>query len=293
MPPRDFPSARSEIRDPQDNQQWHSTPPESLRLRSFHTKSPIPFRSRPNPPILTICDDVVVQEPIKDPVPKPRPGPAYHYASELQDRMRGEELFTKLMTQEVNVPLGAIIGSSYELNKRLQAATKIHRVPTKPVSSVEMVEDSKMEGEVMEAEIVPAPFEVASLENVESEDEEGDILDGNTVEEQADKFYQELLKSDCMGEYDVDCPPSFLAMVTAKIQGMIFCRPCTMLIDTGSELNIMTSKHARLSELPVDPSGASWSLRGVSRHQIALEGLCREVPVTIGGIEVPHNFFIT
>ncbi|KAF8342168.1 uncharacterized protein EI90DRAFT_3116083 [Cantharellus anzutake] len=53
MPPRDFPSARSKIRDPQDNQQWHSTLPESLRPRSFHAKSPTPLQSRPNPPILT------------------------------------------------------------------------------------------------------------------------------------------------------------------------------------------------------------------------------------------------
>ncbi|KAF8328342.1 uncharacterized protein EI90DRAFT_3126119 [Cantharellus anzutake] len=45
MPPRDFPSTRSEIRDPQDNQQWHSTLLESLRPRSFHAKSPVPLRN--------------------------------------------------------------------------------------------------------------------------------------------------------------------------------------------------------------------------------------------------------
>ncbi|KAF8344295.1 uncharacterized protein EI90DRAFT_3115050 [Cantharellus anzutake] len=66
-----------------------------------------------------------------------------------------------------------------------------------------------------------------------------------------------------------------------------------MLIDTGSELNIMTSEQAYALELPVDPTGAMWTLRGVSGHQVALEGLCRDVPVTIGGIEVTHNFFLT
>ncbi|KAF8344105.1 uncharacterized protein EI90DRAFT_3114802 [Cantharellus anzutake] len=53
MPPRDFPSATSEIRDPQDNQQWHSALPESLRPRSFHAQSLIPLWSRLNQPILT------------------------------------------------------------------------------------------------------------------------------------------------------------------------------------------------------------------------------------------------
>src|SRR5260370_7545782 len=62
---------------------------------------------------------------------------------------------------------------------------------------------------------------------------------------------------------------------------------------TGSKLNIMNSNHASVMELPVDPAGVVWTLQGVSGHQIALEGLCRDVPITIGGIEVTHNFFIT
>ena len=78
-------------------------------------------------------------------------------------------------------------------------------------------------------------------------------------------------------------------MVTAKIQGFIFKRPCMMLIDMGSELNIMTSDHASV----MDPAGAVWTLQGVLGHQIALEGLCQDVPITIGGVEVTHNFFIT
>ena len=66
-----------------------------------------------------------------------------------------------------------------------------------------------------------------------------------------------------------------------------------MLIDMGSELNIMTSDHASVMELPMDPAGAAWTLQGVSGHQIALEGLCRDIPISIGGVEVNHNFFIT
>ena len=69
--------------------------------------------------------------------------------------------------------------------------------------------------------------------------------------------------------------------------------PCMMLIDTGSELNIMMSEHASIMELPVDPAGAVWTLWGVLGHQIVLEGLFRDVLITIGGVEVAHNFFIT
>ena len=86
------------------------------------------------------------------------------------------------------------------------------------------------------------------------------------VEDKAEKCYQKLLESEYLQEYGIadlntiHQPPSYLAMVTAKIQGSIFKRPCMMLIDTGSELNIMTSDHASVMELPVDPTGAAWTL---------------------------------
>ena len=121
------------------------------------------------------------------------------------------------------------------------------------------------------------------------------------TEDQAKDYYWQLLESEHLREFRhpyvgasiMSKHPSFLAMVTAKIQGQICNRPCTMLIDMGSELNIMTSKQAYALELPVDPTGTMWTLQGVSGRQVALEGLCRDVPLTIGGIEVAHNFFIT
>ena len=121
------------------------------------------------------------------------------------------------------------------------------------------------------------------------------------TDEQAEDFYRQLLEAEHLREcgltnheiFTSAKRPSYLAMVKAKIQSHIFNQPCTMLIDTGSELNIMTSEQAYALQLPVDPTGALWSLRGISGHQVALEGLCRNVPVTLGGVEVPHNFFIS
>ncbi len=45
--------------------------------------------------------------------------------------------------------------------------------------------------------------------------------------------------------------------------------------------------------LPIDDSGNSWTLKGISGHTMGLEGICWNVPVRIGGIEFSHNFFIT
>ena len=45
--------------------------------------------------------------------------------------------------------------------------------------------------------------------------------------------------------------------------------------------------------LPLDPSGASWSLCGIAGQPVNLIGLCCNVPVEIGGFAFPHNFFIS
>jgi Retroviral aspartyl protease len=94
-------------------------------------------------------------------------------------------------------------------------------------------------------------------------------------------------------ETDFSFRPSFLAMVTARIQGSILDFPSTMLIDNGSELNIMVQLVQSKLELPMDPSGKDWLLRGVSGHQVNLVGLCHNVPLEVGGVPLPHNFFIT
>src|ERR1700676_1558203 len=83
---------------------------------------------------------------------------------------------------------------------------------------------------------------------------------------------------------DYSLQPSYLAMVTAKIQGTISGSPCKMLIDKGSELNIMVQSIQMKLELPIDLSGRDQLLQGVSGHQVNLVGICHDVLVFIGGI---------
>ncbi|KAF9516225.1 hypothetical protein BS47DRAFT_1390860 [Hydnum rufescens UP504] len=82
------------------------------------------------PKTRTTLDDIVVHG--KDDHIKKRASPAYRFASELQERVDVDTLFNSLMDKEVTVRLGDVIGSSYELCKRLQIATKTQHVPVKP-----------------------------------------------------------------------------------------------------------------------------------------------------------------
>ena len=82
-------------------------------------------------------------------------------------------------------------------------------------------------------------------------------------------------------------------MVTARLNGKIGEHEYKMLVDSGSELNIMTLSQAQELALPIDDSGNSWTLKGISGHTMGLEGICWNVPVRIRGIEFLHNFFVT
>ena len=96
-----------------------------------------------------------------------------------------------------------------------------------------------------------------------------------------------------MPEVNLAHPHKYQAMVTACLNGKIGEHEYKMLIDSGSELNIMTLNQAQELALPIDDSGNSWTLKGISGHMMGLEGICWNVPVRIGGIKFSHNFFVT
>ncbi len=96
-----------------------------------------------------------------------------------------------------------------------------------------------------------------------------------------------------MKEVNLACPHEYHAMVTAHLNGHIGEQDYMMLVNSGSELNIMTLHQAQELALPIDDSGNSWMLKGISGHTMGLEGICWNVPVKIGSIKFSHNFFMT
>ncbi|KAF9504840.1 hypothetical protein BS47DRAFT_1438302 [Hydnum rufescens UP504] len=77
-----------------------------------------------------MLDDMIIHG--KNGQPKKRASLAYRFASELQESVNVEALFKSLMSQEVPVRLGNVLGSSFKLGKRLQIATKTQKVPVSP-----------------------------------------------------------------------------------------------------------------------------------------------------------------
>src|SRR5260370_26357102 len=92
-----------------------------------------------------------------------------------------------------------------------------------------------------------------------------------------------------MKEVNLACLHEYCAMVTACLNGCIGEQDYMMLVDSGSELNIMMLHQVQELALPIDDSGNSWMLKGISGHTMGLKGICWNVPVKIGRIEFPHT----
>src|SRR6266436_5338179 len=128
---------------------------------------------------------------------------------------------------------------------------------------------------------------------------EASLLRAST-EELHDLSYQHMMQEEYehqflppMKEVNLAQPHEYCAMVTACLNGCIGEQDYMMLVNSGSELNIMTLHQAQGLALPIDDSGNSWMLKGILGHMMGLEGICWNVPVKIGGIEFSHNFFMT
>ena len=89
--------------------------------------------------------------------------------------------------------------------------------------------------------------------------------------------------------YPHDC----LKMSVPRLTGQIGNRGYWMLVDSGSQSNVMTLQQAQDLALSIDISGNPWVLKGISGHLITLEGICWNVLIKIGGMLFPHNFFIS
>ena len=244
----------------------------------------------------------VVRDP-KASTEKQKGLPSYKYTSELMNGMDSELVFKRLSDQPVTMKLGEVLGLSFELGRHFQTATKSQRFPMLQAKAASLevlremmeggldVDNQDSEGYLSKAQNL-SKFVVNS----------GKASSASSSTEELHAWEYQLRMQDeyerqfTYPEREVNLaarPHKYWAMVTTCLSGRIGKVDYTMLVNSGSELNIMTLQQAQELALPIDNSGNSWMLKGISGHTMGLEGICWNIPVRIRGIEFPHNFFIT
>jgi hypothetical protein len=81
-------------------------------------------------------------------------------------------------------------------------------------------------------------------------------------------------------------------MTTGHFGGNLGGQDVTFMVDSGSELNLISEELHGRTGIAIDLDGARWSLKGINGGAVPLVGCCREVPVTIGGHQFDHHFFV-
>ncbi len=83
------------------------------------------------------------------------------------------------------------------------------------------------------------------------------------------------------------------AVPAGLITGVFGSEKVTFLVDSGSELNLITRRVWEQSEVPIDEDGKRWSLRGIGGEIVPLLGCCRDAPIQIAGKNFDHHFFVS
>jgi hypothetical protein len=85
----------------------------------------------------------------------------------------------------------------------------------------------------------------------------------------------------------------YLVFATGMVTVSIMDHDVRCLVDTGSELNLISNEIVQTIGLPNDIEGTRWSLTGVNGGSDRLVGLCHNVPMKVGGHNFDHHLFIS
>ncbi|THU77126.1 hypothetical protein K435DRAFT_878238 [Dendrothele bispora CBS 962.96] len=202
--------------------------------------------------------DVNMKDGTKGNVPN---GPTYHFTSDIQEQVDARAVFKTAMGAMVTLPLEQVIGVSPILQKMIAESTRTRReyvnkdgVGTSKVTSV-------MEGQLMEVS--------------NGHESMGEIMPTR----------------ECM-EASVEDEQMYYAMTCGLIDVKVNGVKLKALVDSGSELNLFSMDVPEDAKLPLDFAGTAWSLKGIHGPSVQLRGVIKDAPLTIGGYEFPHHFFV-
>jgi len=83
------------------------------------------------------------------------------------------------------------------------------------------------------------------------------------------------------------------AMVTGCFQGKFAGLDVVFMIDTGSELNLMSQDFYDKTNLAIDLDGMCWSLKGINGRPVPLGGCVCDTEIKISGRQFDHHVFIS
>ncbi|KAF9037213.1 hypothetical protein BJ165DRAFT_1532596 [Panaeolus papilionaceus] len=198
--------------------------------------------------------------------------PQYRYTSDVQEQVSADALLDYILKTQLSVSLRDLIGLSPTLQKKIADTTKTRREYVTNSGEYDLY--SPEAADFLSRETEPVPIQPASQLMV------GDpsVLDSFLLRYSNAVHFK---------------PTRKFAMTTGSFVGSLGGQNAKFLVDCGSELNIFPERLLNATGLALDYDGAKWSLKGVNGEAEGLRGVCRDVPIEVGGHRFDHHFFVT
>jgi hypothetical protein len=216
----------------------------------------------------------------------------YHFTSTVQDMVNGDVIQNKILDTMVTLSLKEIIGISADLQKRFAGLTKTRREYTTKAVTAQSFEDYYGNGHHEDSSAYIEELEETGQVYKYEDDPTNGVPAYSTVHlsYRDDEELDGILLRYSSAVKMVTSP--LFAMTTGRFSGTLAGQDVTFMVDSGSELNLMSEDLHSRTGVTIDLDGARWSLKGINGGAVPLVGCCREVPVTIGGHRFDHHFFV-
>ncbi|THU80000.1 hypothetical protein K435DRAFT_696607 [Dendrothele bispora CBS 962.96] len=189
--------------------------------------------------------------------------PQYHFTSDMQEQVDPRAVFKTAMGVMVTLPLHQVIGVSPILQKMIAESTRTRREYVKKDADNNRGNASKSTNE-------------AKWEGVDEMIDSPEVYEARKAE-----------------THIVDFDEKYYAMTCGYVDIVVNGTKLKALIDSGSELNLFSVGVPEDAKLPLDFEGTEWSLKGIHGPSVPLRGVIKDAPLTIGGHEFPHHFFVS
>lgn len=220
----------------------------------------------------------------------PRAPAKLEFTSEAKQDFNSDKFFEGVLRQPLTVTLGELLGASGEVSRRCFQYTKTRKEPITKMKTSVVNRNSQ------------SFWSYPDPDDSLSEEEEICSTTSDyrpTYHNRAVSHGPHLLNPSLEGRvFSVnqlarEIDKNLYAAGTGKLEITVGqTEGIRAMVDTGSELNMMSRSLQEQLGIPIDPAGSAWAVRGINGQPENLFGCCRKVPIELGGLRFDHIFFV-
>lgn len=203
----------------------------------------------------------------------------YRFTSSLQETVSADAVQGQILDTKITLSLREILGMSPDLQKRMQSMVKTRREFN--------AKSGTWESNQTDADEIIEVSEPISGSNDENAPSLTAFLTYDGQEAQLRSIMDRYSHAVAIGAR------KHYAMAAGLVQGIFGGEKVVFLVDSGSELNLMTRRVWEQTDVRIDEDGKRWSLRGIGGETVPLLGCCIDAPVQLGGKNFDHHFFVS